>query len=194
MSEELLSIFGLTGDQISNRRRISKAHADAVHGFQLRCHGLGIAGDWYTSVLQEAQGYIDLGCNACESTIERIMVAPLVLADWHGFYSVPAPVFMPDSDTLVPVGDIIIVPQMRFGRFRADFAILARHNERTKWFFVECDGRDYHMDQAKDQRRDDYLKALGVTLIRLTGRDISSSSMGAVQRVIFVVTAWKADQ
>lgn len=183
-----------TDEQRSERRRIHVAWEDAAYTFKLHCRSLGMSEEMLVSAWNKGIDYIKAGQRACESTIERIMVAPLVLADWAGFGMAPTPVYLPDSDEPAPIGDLLIVPQFKFGRYRADFAIIARHDGCTKVFFVECDGREFHMDQAKDQARDSYLKALGVTLIRLTGRDINSSPAGAAQRVVFVVTAWKADQ
>lgn len=140
--------------------------------------------------------YVMRGVGACESPIEEIMVALLVFGDWHGFHEVtPVPVFLPTMDAPAPKGEILIVPQMQFMRYRADFGIVCRADGplSSKLFFVECDGAAFHQDGMRDLVRDEYLAALGVTTIRATGSEINADPFAAAQRIIFAVTAWLDD-
>lgn len=61
--------------------------------------------------------------------------------------------------------DVILYPQFPVGRFFVDFA-----NPRAK-VAIECDGRAYHLDKAKDAARDAELQAMGWRVYRITGSD-----------------------
>lgn len=59
----------------------------------------------------------------------------------------------------------VFYPQWPEAGFFLDFA-----NPVAK-VAIECDGRDYHLDRAKDAARDDKLAALGWSVFRITGSD-----------------------
>lgn len=61
--------------------------------------------------------------------------------------------------------DVILYPQFPVDRFFVDFA-----NPRAK-VAIECDGRAYHLDKAKDAARDAVLESLGWSVYRITGSD-----------------------
>lgn len=61
--------------------------------------------------------------------------------------------------------DVILYPQFPVGRFFVDFA-----NPRAK-VAIECDGRAYHLDKAKDAARDAELASMGWRVYRITGSD-----------------------
>ena len=59
----------------------------------------------------------------------------------------------------------VLYPQYPVGGFFVDFG-----NPVAK-VAVECDGHDFHLDKAKDDRRDAALRALGWTVYRFTGSE-----------------------
>lgn len=194
MSEDAQDEYLWAPSAIRRDRRPIVAYEDAIFSLKRRARRMGASHEITIGLIQKGIEYVDLGLPVCESPIEGIMLPPLVFADWHGFENIPVPVYLDGSDDPAPDSDIIIVPQMRFGRYRADFAIVCQAGDARKIFFVECDGSDFHQDAAHDLARDGYLKTLGITLIRLTGREISANAASALQKVVFVVTAWKDAQ
>lgn len=59
----------------------------------------------------------------------------------------------------------VMYPQYPVGGVFVDFG-----NPKAK-VAIECDGRDYHLDKAKDAARDQMLAKLGWTVYRLTGSE-----------------------
>lgn len=175
-------------------RRQTVAAEDIMFRFKQRCFAMGCSPVMTKILLQNGYEDAEKARSVVESPIEDIMVMPLVFADWFGFYAAPVPVYLEGSSAPAPDSDILIIPQMKFMRFRADFGIVCQAGDARKIFFVECDGNEFHQDVAHDLERDRYLKALGVTLIRLTGSEINASPAAALQRVVFVITAWKDAQ
>lgn len=172
---------------------IGIARPAAARIFESRCAVLGMG-------LAHIKRQRDLGIKEmfrglphCESPIERELLPWLIFGDWHGFLTAPVPVFLL-GDAVLPKGDIVIAPQFKVGRYRADFAILCRHAHGIKTFFVECDGRDFHNDAARDWGRDAYLLSLDIDTVRLTGSEITRDPEGCLQRVVLTVTAWKDGQ
>jgi very-short-patch-repair endonuclease len=137
--------------------------------------------------------YVFQGWKACESPIEALMVPALVFGDWHGFQdTTPAKLFPPYREDCAPRCDLLIVPQMNFMRYRADFGIICRlERGASKTFFVECDGVEFHADWVKDRARDQYCEAFGIETVRLSGIDITADPFAAAQRLVSKVTAWK---
>lgn len=78
-----------------------------------------------------------------------IQLTPIESALWHDIRAV----------------DIVMYPQFPVGRFFVDFG-----NPAAK-VAIECDGERWHLDKAKDARRDEELAALGWRVYRITGRD-----------------------
>lgn len=58
---------------------------------------------------------------------------------------------------------VILYPQYPIGRYFADFA-----NPRAK-VVIECDGKAYHQDKAKDDARDEWMRSEGWSVYRITG-------------------------
>lgn len=56
--------------------------------------------------------------------------------------------------------------QVWIKKFRVDFLIMPYQ------IIVECDGKEFHQDQAKDFRRDKVLHRLGYRIMRFTGSQI----------------------
>jgi very-short-patch-repair endonuclease len=59
--------------------------------------------------------------------------------------------------------DAIFYPQYPVGRFFVDFA------NPVARVAIECDGAAFHMDKAKDQRRDEELAGMGWKVYRVPG-------------------------
>ena len=61
--------------------------------------------------------------------------------------------------------DAVMYPQYPAAGFFVDFA-----NPKAK-VAIECDGEEYHLDKAKDAKRDAKLQAHGWTVYRISGKD-----------------------
>lgn len=61
--------------------------------------------------------------------------------------------------------NVVMYPQYPVGRFFVDFA-----NPVAK-VAIECDGKTYHQDKAKDAARDAELRSMGWSVYRITGRE-----------------------
>nr|WP_279091359.1 DUF559 domain-containing protein [Comamonas thiooxydans] len=83
--------------------------------------------------------------------------------------------------------NVVMYPQYPVNGVFVDFA-----NPRAK-VAIECDGRDYHLDKAKDRARDDALAAVGWTVYRLTGSECrqdfneESRTAGAARRLVDLI-------
>lgn len=79
-----------------------------------------------------------------------------------------------------------IIPQVSFGPYRVDFLV----EMPAKLLAVECDGKDFHTDAARDKARDEHLyKHYGVRVLRLKGKDIWRNDK-AVQQAVQIVQVW----
>jgi very-short-patch-repair endonuclease len=70
--------------------------------------------------------------------------------------------------------------QMEIGPYRIDLAF-----PEVK-LAIECDGKEFHtdpVDRARDQKRDEYLRGLGWTVLRLTGAEIHREISRCIERV-----------
>lgn len=61
--------------------------------------------------------------------------------------------------------DAVMYPQYPVAGFFVDFA-----NPKAK-VAIECDGEEYHQDEAKDAKRDAKLRDSGWTVYRISGKD-----------------------
>jgi very-short-patch-repair endonuclease len=84
---------------------------------------------------------------------------PYELGDWLTIFS---PIEMALWQDIRAMG-LDLWPQLPVGRFFVDFG-----NPVAK-LAVECDGRQWHRDAAKDQARDEELEAKGWMVIRIPG-------------------------
>lgn len=84
-----------------------------------------------------------------------------------------------------------IYAQYPLGTYRLDFAInvtaAADGRKLDKWIAVECDGHAFHErtreQAARDKARDRYLTAQGFHILRFTGSEIYSDSVGCATEV-----------
>lgn len=123
----------------------------------------------------------------CESEIERSMAASIVceLAT-NPRSETSLPILVTDGGlTIDAVRKVMaaqddcaawgLFAQVRAGRFRIDFVLAIRFVVDT-FAAIECDGHKFHertKEQAlRDRRRDRDLTALGMRVMRFTGREI----------------------
>jgi len=82
-------------------------------------------------------------------------------------------------DALLAAG-VDSTPRHQVAGHRCDLAVV----RGNKLIDIECDGRAFHSDNARDQDRDDALKAMGWSVIRFSGREISRDTNQCVRRVL----------
>ena len=121
----------------------------------------------------EIKEAVDRACPFCESPIERILLPWLLTRRYRPFEFKPL-VLLPGEGGKLEYGQIALVPQMPFGRFRTDFVLAGKGREFVRLFVIECDGADYH-EKEKDDARDAQIKKENnrvKAIIRLTGGQI----------------------
>lgn len=143
--------------------------------------------------IKAAKARVIRAISQCDSPIERRLMPALVFANYgHMFASFPADLHCPKIDQAPPKGDLIVIPQFAYVRFRLDFAIIAKADDRRLIVGVECDGEEFHKDADKDRERDAYLKAFDVTMFRFSGRQIQADPLPLASRVAMHVADWRA--
>jgi hypothetical protein len=163
---------------------------DAISRFKTRCALQGLSDEETARQFGRASAEMARGMDACESPIERALLPWLVFQDYGTLHSAPARIHVAKDEALMPVGPVVIVPQMAFVRFRVDFGIVARAHGCMRIFAVECDGGDYHLAD-KDRKRDVYLKSWGIETIRLDGRAIYRDGKAAGDTVALRLMEWE---
>lgn len=98
-----------------------------------------------------------------------------IMAERPNEWAIDAYAWEPTGIRMTPIermfwGDIrdanvVMYPQYPVGRFFVDFG-----NPVAK-VAIECDGKAFHLDKAKDQARDRALADMGWTVYRITGAD-----------------------
>lgn len=156
-----------------------------------RAHSLGIDGD---QAIKLAYAQYVKGCSLCESPIERSMLAALIMGRWPCLTSIPPLVHnSSDKNEMFPGGDIVIIPQMAFLRYRFDFGIVFEFEGTTEILCVECDGKEYHKDADKMRERNAYMVSWGIPTLRFTGSYLNTNAAGAVEIVVTQATKWHAE-
>jgi very-short-patch-repair endonuclease len=69
-----------------------------------------------------------------------------------------------------------VISQHKVGKYRGDLFIPPK-------LIIECDGKAYHTNKARDKRRDKYIEAQGYKVIRFSGSRIHRDIKGVVQRI-----------
>lgn len=121
----------------------------------------------------------------CDSPIERNLLAGLLTGCW--FYNravVPVVVDVKNYDEAVPHEGVVIIPQFQFGRYRFDFLVRVELHERVKLFCLECDGKEFHEDKARDDARNDFVRSLGVHVHRYSGTQLHNEPLAASNHII----------
>lgn len=142
----------------------------------------------------EARAYEEFkkGEGLCESPIERSMLAALVTGCWSGFGTIPPRVHNGmDKEEMLPKGDVIIVPQMAFLRYRLDFAVIIEVAGRQQIIAIECDGADFHTDYRRELLRVNYLKSWGIPVFKFTGSELHAEPLAAAHRAIVSICQWR---
>lgn len=84
---------------------------------------------------------------------------------------------------------VVIYPQMKIGKYTADFVVNVRFDLGGEVIgVIECDGHDYHersKAQAQhDKARDRYFQSLGLIVLRYTGSEIYREPFGTAASAI----------
>ena len=157
--------------------------------FLARCRRLGLSAHQAADALATARTRFEFGTSLCESPIEKIVLAAMLAVDWPGLLTIPPLVHDGRRDALLPNGDVVIIPQMAFLRYRADFGVLVDKGGRRRLSVVECDGEEFHQDAGRQRARDAYFQSWDVKSFRLTGSEIHQDALGAVGRIVAEVSA-----
>lgn len=119
----------------------------------------------------------------CDSPIEKRLLPWLVFEDYGDrILTIPAQVHQPLQEGSIPPGDIVIIPQFRFAKYRMDFGVVTRLNGAIRIVCVECDGENEHTAEH-DHPRDAYLSQWGIPTIRASGKEIYQQPSAVSARV-----------
>jgi len=136
---------------------------------------------------------------ACQSPIEKIMMAALAFEDWYPFLTIPAAILRPGEKGM-PKGDLVIAPQFPLGPYRLDFLIIGYDEEgrSQKWLNVECDGDEWHnstiFQYQADRERDKFVRACGIEVIRFRGSEIWNDARGCAEEASLSLKRWRWKQ
>lgn len=192
IGEAVLSALS-TDDSGMDRREAALIADICERAAQRRAAALEIAVPYARKLIDKAKAGLQWAYEHCDSPIERRLLPALVFANYgEGFASFPAQVHLPKLDAEPPLGDLVIVPQFAFIKYRLDFAIVAEAEGRRKFVAVECDGQDYHKNADKDRARDEYLKAFGFDVFRFNGPDIQADPLTLATKVGMHLADWRA--
>lgn len=154
------------------------------------------------AIVRQAQVRFDVLLDFCESPIERVVLAQLLLDGFDG-----PPFTCGDLDDLdacidlaesvlftrykallrMPMAHYVLVVQGTWrDKYRSDFTLLNLRYEKCK-VWVELDGHDFHErtpEQAeRDKSRDRDLVFEGWTVMRFTGREVVRSPTSVVGEI-----------
>lgn len=135
-------------------------------------------------LIERAAAEVNKGIDLCDSPIEKRLLPWLVCEDYGPHVQTcPVPVCNTKLEELPPKGDLFIVPQMAFVRFRLDFALVRRMaGNRLGIVAVECDGADYH-NAVRDTLRNGWLASFQIRTIRASGATINERPREVAARV-----------
>ena len=191
------ALQGYVGNDASKLRRnlgqTDRAFAEAEQSFFRRAGCMGLTPERMTDLRDHAWDMVVAASQFCESPIERMMLGPLLLANYDGFGSIPARMYLPKMEDIPPAADVLLIPQFAFVRYRLDLAVFAKDDVRgTKVVALECDGNDYHKDNLREQTRDAMFAAFNVTVVHATGKEIYRDPCAVAARVSNILVDWKA--
>lgn len=72
------------------------------------------------------------------------------------------------------------VTQKIIGNYRADIFIESKYRD----IVVECDGKEFHKDKSKDAKRDEFMRKVGITVLRFTGSEINKNAEDCAHKII----------
>lgn len=131
----------------------------------------------------------------CESEIERIMLAELLFCPF-GYHAGPHKILDPNPNVLGELDwNVSIIPQLKIGKYRADFAVMVRNFAgRILYMVVECDGHDFHektkAQAQRDKKRDRDMLRAGWQVFRFTGSEIFRNVRECVEELDLHGAAW----
>jgi very-short-patch-repair endonuclease len=129
--------------------------------------GLEPIGSFIPALLRVIEGRMRIS-DATESPIETILGQALIEA----------------VSTMFPAGDVTVVPQFVWRRYRIDWAVLIAG---APVLFVECDGQEYHSSEdarRRDAARDAECWSAGIEVARFTGSQIHYASRPCADKVV----------
>jgi very-short-patch-repair endonuclease len=146
-----------------------------------RAMALGVVPEQCDRVFEEAQSAFAFGSALCESPIERAVLAALITGPFRTFETLPPHIHDSKKAPILERGDLTIIPQMAFVRFRVDFMLALRTKlNNIRMIAIECDGEDFHGDVNKERAREGYLASWDIPLFRCTGKEIVADPHQAV--------------
>jgi very-short-patch-repair endonuclease len=81
--------------------------------------------------------------------------------------------------------------QHRVGPYTVDFMVTVKSGDKTECVAIECDGHDFHErtkeQAAHDKKRDRFLVASGITVLRFTGSEIYKDPWQCCKEIMKVV-------
>lgn len=185
--------------EATSRERLRGASGEAMmwaeraeDRFRRRLRSLGVNDLQVSKAVETAYHRALQASRLCESPIERMLTGPLVMADYDGFLTAPAAVMNPKTDAAKPRGDVVIIPQFPFIRYRADFAIIGELNGMMKIVIVECDGDDFHKDKSADRARDALFNSFGISVVRASGKEIMDNAVSVAERAAGCLIEWRS--
>ena len=149
----------------------------------------------YTSLSDTAKNYLSnvvlrymdgilMELEKCESPIEHLLGIAM-----HRLF--PSTIGLMTNDFFINAQEIVDCGQKKY---RVDFFVAIRHQEKHYGFVVECDGHDFHektKEQArKDKKRDRDLMAGGIPVIRFTGSEIVENPDKCAREVLGIITTY----
>jgi hypothetical protein len=158
---------------------------------RLEAHAIKLGLDW-PETRRTAIEQMQKGSTLCESPIERNILAALVTGAWPSCLTGhPLVHNAKDYAEAFPRCAVVIVPQMALLRYRADLGIVAtRYDGAPALFVIECDGKAFHQDAAKDALRDAYFQALGAKVMRVSGRIANEAPISIADIIISKIDGW----
>ena len=150
---------------------------------------MGLTGSDVDTTVMALSSHHGRAVEVAESPIEKLLLPWLIAAPCHRFRLRLARVAFIDDDERPRPRDLRVVPQLVFGRYRLDFAVVGQIGGRTLTAAVECDGREFH-HMPNDAVRDRYLAAYGIPTVRATGSEITARPDRVAQRVADLFERW----
>jgi len=115
---------------------------------------------------------------SCESPIERIALAALLANYACLVVSAGDPIPKPES------WEIVAIPQARVTPYRLDFALIG---EQRRIYALECDGREFHLDHNRDNKRALALARQGIYVLRISGTALYRDPINSLRPLVDIV-------
>lgn len=198
MSNGIHDMLESSGASVGLRSRVGKGGTTLDFGmYRVRSQAshMGMSDEGVEYVERRTREQFERAVPLLESPIERSMLAALLTGRWLGCETIPPIVHNAATGVLetLPAGDVVIVPQLAFVKFRLDFGIVVEKDGRRQIIDVECDGADFHKDASKDRFRTAYLQSWNIPTFRFKGSEIHEDAIKAADEVIAAICMWRAN-